>query len=584
MCGIWAYLLKNGHFKKDILYKSFEMLKPRGPDRSRLITLSDKNIMLGFHRLSIMDTSTNGDQPFIIESNNRVVYTLCNGEIYNFKDLIQKYNFHPKSNSDCEIIPLIYNKYGIDQLVKDIRGEFAIIILDINKKTNEMKCHVVRDPFGVRPLFIGIDDSGICISSELKGQVEIYDSIENKLNSIDQFKGGNYGTLNYINDKWSDIELTQYYFFPQEIKYYDVNVAIELIRATFVETVRCRLVSDRSIGFLLSGGIDSSSVVGVAYSILKDLNKPLYTFSIGFEGGTDEPNAKLVAEYINSNIITVPYDINVTDYQELVKENSLNNKGIHTHVMITNEQAINMIETTVRIIESFDLTSNRASVMQLMISQFISRNTNIKVLLCGDASDEQYGSYLYFSKCNDPKEFNDECIRLMDEIYKYDGLRCDRAVSNSEIEIRLPFSDQSLVDLTFMIDPKLRMTSTHGIEKWLFRESMKGFIPEVVRMRKKVALSDGCSSKDNSWYQIIQDKLETVYTSKDLENAQTKYTHLTPYTKEGLYYRELFCKYYGNSNTVSKVIPYYWLPKWTGIDPKLLDPSARTLLNINTGE
>jgi asparagine synthase (glutamine-hydrolysing) len=580
MCGIWAYLLKNGYLNKEVLYKSFEMLQYRGPDRSRLITLSDKNIMLGFHRLSIMDTSTNGDQPFIIESNDRVIYTLCNGEIYNFKELLQKYNFSPNSNSDCEIIPLIYNSFGIDQLVKDIRGEFAIIILDINKITNEMTCHVVRDPFGVRPLFIGIDDNGICISSELKGQSSIYDDIINKNYTVDQFKGGNYGTFKYIDSKWSNIELTQYYFFPTKIKYYDVNESIKLIKDTFINSVNCRLTSDRPLGFLLSGGIDSSAVVGVSYSILKE-SKPLYTFSIGFEGGTDEPNAKLVAEYINSDIITVPYDINIIDYQNQIKQY---NKGLHTHVMITNDQAINMIETTVKTIESFDLTSNRASVMQLMISEFISRCTNIKVLLCGDASDEQYGSYLYFSQCNNPTEFNNECIRLMDEIYKYDGLRCDRCVSNSKIEIRLPFSDQSLVDLTFSIDPILRMTSTHGIEKWLFREAMKGFIPEQVRNRIKTAMSDGVSSKEKSWYKIIQDKLEIIYSNDNLNNAHLKYTHLTPYTKEGLYYRELFCKYYGNSNEVAKVIPYYWLPKWTGIDSKLLDPSARTLINVNTGE
>jgi asparagine synthase (glutamine-hydrolysing) len=578
MCGIWAYLLKNGHLNKDVLYKSFEMLKNRGPDRSRLITLSDKNIMLGFHRLSIMDTSTKGDQPFIIETFDRVIYTLCNGEIYNFKELIEKYNFNPVSNSDCEIIPLIYNSFGIGQLVKDIRGEFAIIILDINKITNEMNCHVVRDPFGVRPLFIGTDETGICISSELKGQAGIYETFENY--KVDQFKGGNYGTFKYINEKWNDLELTQYYFFPNQIKYFEIEESVNMIKKTFIETVRCRLQSDRSIGFLLSGGIDSSAVVGVAYTILKDI-KPMYTFSIGFENGTDEPNAKLVAQYINSDIITVPYDISVIEYQNLVKNY---NKGLHTHVMITNEQAINMIETTVRIIESFDLTSNRASTMQLMISHFISRYTDIKVLLCGDASDEQYGSYLYFSKCNDPKEFNDECIRLMDEIYKYDGLRCDRAVSNSEIEIRLPFSDQSLVDLTFSIDPKIRMTSTHGIEKWLFRESMKEFIPEQVRNRIKCALSDGCSSKENSWYQIIQNKLETMYTEEDLKKAENKYQHLCPYTKEGLYYRELFCKYYGNLNEVAKVIPYYWLPKWTGLDLKNLDPSARTLTDVNKGE
>jgi asparagine synthase (glutamine-hydrolysing) len=578
MCGIWTYLLKFGKLEKDVLYKSFEMLQSRGPDRSRLITLSDKNIMLGFHRLSIMDTSINGDQPFIFENKDRIIYSLCNGEIYNFEELTYKYDLNTFSDSDCEVIPLIYTKFGMEQLLKDIRGEFAIIILDINKKNGEMKCYVTRDPFGVRPLFIGIDDTGICISSELKGQPGIYKEFNNY--KVDQFKGGNYGLFEYKNEIWSDIKLTQYYFFPNEIKYFDQNESIKLIRKTFIKSVECRLMADRPIGFLLSGGVDSSSVVGVAYKITEG-KMPLYTFSIGFENGTDEPNAKLVAQYINSDIITVPYDISKEDYQDLIKKFK---KGLHTHVMITQEDAINMIEETVRVIESFDLTSNRASVMQLMISKFISNNTDIKVLLCGDASDEQYGSYLYFSKCFDSKEFNDECIRLMDEIYKYDGLRCDRAVSNSKIEIRLPFSDQSLVDLTFSIDPKLRMTTTHGIEKFLFREAMKDFIPEQVRLRTKVALSDGCSSKENSWYQIIQNKVETKYSNKDLENAEIIYMHLTPYTKEGLYYRELFCKYYSNNYEVSKVIPYYWLPKWTNIDPKKLDPSARTLEGINKGE
>ena len=579
MCGIWTYLLKSGNLSKDALYKSFEMLQSRGPDRSRLITLSDKNIMLGFHRLSIMDTSTKGDQPFIIETDEKVIYTMCNGEIYNFKKIIEKYNFITSSSSDCEIIPLIYSKYGIDQLVKDIRGEYAIIILEINKITNEMICHVTRDPFGVRPLFIGVDDTGICLSSELKGQVGIYKNFDNY--KVDQFKGGNYGTFTYTDNKWSDLQMTQYYFFPTEIKYFEINKSIQLIRETFVEAVKCRLVADRPLGFLLSGGVDSSAVVGVSYNLLKDIGIPMYTFSIGFEGGTDEPNAKLVAQYINSDIITVPYGINKITYQDIIKNYK---KGLHTHVLITNEEAVDTIEETVRIIESFDLTSNRASVMQLMISNFISKNTDIKVLLCGDASDEQYGSYLYFSKCNDPKEFNNECIRLMDEIYKYDGLRCDRAVSNCKIEIRLPFSDQSLVDLTFSIDPKIRMTTTHGIEKWLFREAMKGFIPEQVRNRIKVALSDGCSSPDKSWYKIIQDKLETLYSDEDVKNAENKYKHLIPYTKEGLYYRELFCKYYSNNYEVSKVIPYYWLPKWTNIDPKKLDPSARTLIDVAKGE
>lgn len=580
MCGIWAYLLKTGVLDKEILYKAFDKLQSRGPDRSNVITLSDKNIMLGFHRLSIMDTSTNGDQPFIIENDERVVYVMCNGEIYNFHKLIDKYNFKTKSKSDCEIIPLIYFNYGIEQLVQDIRGEFAIIILDINKITNEMSCYVTRDPFGVRPLFIGIDDNGICLSSELKGQAGIYKEYSNY--KVDQFKGGNYGVFHYKNNEWSNIKMTQYYFFPKEIKYFDIDESVKLIRDTFIETVNCRLESDRPLGFLLSGGVDSSSVVGVAYHLLKDKNIPLYTFSIGFENGTDEPNAKLVAKYINSDIITVPYDISRSEYQSLIKKYK---NGLHTHIMITIDQAINMLEETVRVIESFDLTSNRASTMQLMVSTFINNNTDIKVLLCGDASDEQYGSYLYFAKCFDPTDFNNECIRLMDEIYKYDGLRCDRAVSNSKIEIRLPFSDQSLVDLTFQIDPKIRMTTTHGIEKWLFREAMKGFIPEQVRTRIKVALSDGCSGVENSWFKIIQDKMNTLYSEEDLKNAEKTYDHLCPYTKEGLYYREKFCKYYGNNNEVAKVIPYYWLPKFIQIDdPRKLDPSARTLIDINKGE
>jgi len=571
MCGIWAYLLKSGCFDFELLIKAFMKLQPRGPDRSNFQLLSDKNVAFGFNRLYIMDPSTRGDQPFIYETETRIIYSMGNGEIYNFHKLIEKYKFHPKSDSDCEIIPLIYEKYGIDRLVHDIRGEFAIIILDINKLTGDIVCHITRDPFGVRPLFVGIDKNGICLSSELKGQVGVYKS-ENDF-VVDQFKGGNYGTFTYSGGKWSDMIMTQYYFYPTEFKYSDVEMCKKMLFDLFYEAVKCRLESDRGdIAFLLSGGLDSSAVTVVANDIMKKDGKSIYSFSVGFPGGTDQPCAESVAKHIGSTCIVVPYDITKDEYKKITSEI----KGsIHTHVMITKHQAIDTLEDTIYTVESFDITTIRASCFQLLISRFISLKTDIKVLFMGDYSDEVFLSYMYGYYAPDEKQFHDENIRLLDNIHKYDSLRADRSIAGSGIEARAPFSSVELIDFILSVDPKLRMPSKCGIEKWLFRECFKdkNLLPEDVRNRKKEALSDGVSGQGKSWFMIIIEELETVYSDIYLEEEKQKYKHLQPISKESLHYRKIFEKYYSTNEAVSKVIPHFWMPKWC--DAK--DPSARVL-------
>lgn len=579
MCGIWLYVAKNKSVTNDILYKAFMKLQPRGPDKSTFRMLTKYGISLGFHRLSIMDVSAKGDQPFVLDDDDRTIYAMCNGEIYNFKELAEKNKLSLESGSDCEVIPHIYQAHGMDILTKELRGEYALIIVDINKKTEEVTIHVARDASSARPLFYGYDDDGFCFSSELKGQVGI--ETKKKEFMVDQYKGGNYSTITLGSDGiWSELKKTQYYYYPDKFVHHDLTECKSLIRKVMIEAVRCRLSSDRPIGFLLSGGLDSSLICGIAYTILKPLSKPMYTFSIGFEGGTDQPNAEKVAKHIGSHIVTVDYGkTTVDEYNETMSKLT---GGVHTHIMINEQDALSAISDVVKTIESHDLTSVRASVIQYLISKWISEFTNIKVLYCGDYSDEVFFSYLYSFNCPDEMTFHNEAVRLVDEIYKYDGIRCDRCVAGNGIELRLPFSDQNLIDLVFKIDPKLRMPTTFGMEKWLLREAFTddNILPKEVLYRKKEALSDGCSSKEKSWFKTIQENVDAMYSEDDLEKAKLKYTHLTPYTKEGLHYRKLFEFHFGDNEEVAKVIPYYWLPKFCG---NITDPSAR-VLNVYNGK
>lgn len=556
MCGIWVYLTKNKSIETNYakIYSTFMKSRNRGPDRSHLVALNLKynDIYIGFHRLSIMDTSTKGDQPFILEDEERIIYAVCNGEIYNFKHLVEKYNISTKSGSDCEVIPHIYKQTSIKNLAHElcsdeVSGEFACVIIDINKKTNNFVVHAMRDSFGIRPLFVSEDETSMCFSSELKS---IIHENPTKLNKV---KPATYVT--YLGDTIHHgfiRKLEEYkYFDIHSIKptVYELSEAKKIIRETFRRIVRERMIADRTIGFLLSGGVDSSLCVGEGAVYLKELNstQKIITVCVGMDGATDEKYANLVAQFVDSN---------------------------HYHVKKSEEDFIKCCESDiVYITESFDITTNRASTGQFLAS-LEAKKLGCIVLIIGDGSDELFGGYKYFHKAPSPEEYHQEILRLLDDIDDFDVRRADRCVTYNGLEARTPFLDHRFIKAVLSIDPVLRMP-INGVEKWLLRESFKdmNIIPNEVLFRPKEAFSDGVSSMKRSWYQIFQEHIDKKISDTYNEDTQYNY-HCMPRTKEAYYYREQFTKYFGTSSELAKTMPYFWLPKWVG---EIFEPSARVL-------
>jgi len=549
MCGLWGLIGSFENLSESQKYELCNQIKNRGPDKSIYLNISNINnnlpVNLGFHRLSIMDTSFNGDQPFFIEKNNRKLILLCNGEIYNFKELIKKYNLSINSNSDCEVIIYLYELGGIDLVLTEIIGEFAFVIIDSVKNEN-IKMYLSRDPLGVRPLFYCSDKNNLGFCSVAKGLIYNKNEI---INNIKPLKPGTYCEVDIDIKKNINLNEKQYYDFNFKLNYDNNNLELvkKNVRETLTKVVEERMMSDRPLGALLSGGLDSSLVCSIAARYLKKENKKLHTFSIGIPGATDKEYAQLVSNHIGS---------------------------IHTHIEFTNDDFLNAIIPTILCTETFDITTVRASTGQYLVSKWIRENTDIKVLLIGDGSDELCSGYMYFHNAPTPEESHNENKKLLREIYLYDVLRADRGIASNGLEARVPFLDYRFVDYYMSIDPKLRVP-TEGIEKWLLRESFNvdDYLPYDVLFRKKEAFSDGVSGEDDSWFKIIQAKADKDINDNLFNEFFKKYDHCKPTSKEALYYRLVFEKFFGEGN-IQKSIPHYWLPNWCG---DIKEPSARVL-------
>ena len=545
MCGILAYFKNNvDESWKDECHKRAKTLKPRGPDKYKYIFL--KNLFMGFQRLSIMDLSSLGDQPFTDSSQSTIL--ICNGEIYNYKYLIEKYNLPVKSDSDCEVILHMYIKYGIRKTVENLDGDFAFVIYDKNRK----ELIAARDSFGVRPLFISVDDSvdSIVLSSELKG---LYG-----LKNVKAFPIGSYWTChigsginpspfqvyNYIDNK--SICLTNGSSFISPTHTYlscSLDTIKEKIKNKLELSVKKRLQSDRKIGCLLSGGLDSSLIT----ALVKKLSKSnVVTYSVGLEGSVDLEAARKVASYLGTE---------------------------HHEIIFTESIGINAISDVIYAIESWDTTTVRASVPMWLMCKYISENTpDVKVILSGEGADEVCQGYLYFHNQPNPLEGHKESVRLIQDLLYFDVLRSDRSISSHGLEARVPFLDKDFVHFYMSIPPEYRCPNKKG-EKWLLRESFsdENLIPDEVLWRRKDGLSDGCSSFNRPWYSVIQEKAEKEISDEDMKNANEKYSHCTPKTKESLMFRNIFHKHFPERDDI---IPYQWLPKWSG---DIVNPSGRLI-------
>ena len=547
MCGIFGYiskfLLTENVINTHGISRGFNKIRDRGPNNTQHCLID--NIYLGFHRLAINDLSENGNQP--MQLNN--YFLVCNGEIFNYKKLKEEFNFEFRSNSDCEIILHLYD-YFVKENRKDIfniicnllDGEFAFILYDGNKQ----KTYIARDPYGVRPLFFGRSEFGDYVfSSELKGMC-------NLVESANQFNPGKYMVLknnnidNLLKNKNIICYSTKYHNIDTNMidnsKHIEDNI-IEEINSVFKEAVYKRMMSDREICSLLSGGLDSSLVSAILSKKLGP-NK-LKTFSIGLKGSPDLEYAKNVAEHI---------------------------KSIHHSIEIEEEEFLNYIEEVIYKIESYDITTVRASVGNYLVGKYIKENSNCKVVFNGDFSDEVAGGYRYFKNTSNPDMFHNECVRLLDNIHYYDCLRSDRSISTHGLECRVPFADKDFVNYYMSIDSKLRM-SDKRIEKYLIRKAFEkeNLLPEEVLWRKKEAFSDGVTSETRSWHKIIEEFVDKKISDNDFKTLQNNFSFNKPLTKEALYYRIIFERTY---NKFENIIPYFWMPKWCG---DVSDPSAREI-------
>ncbi len=545
MCGIWAYLLHNKiDFEYNVIFNNFMNLSGRGPDSLNFEFYKNK-YMTGFHRLSIMDTSYKGSQPFEYYDNETdIKYTcICNGEIYNaalIKRQFEKNEFNFMSSSDCEVLIPLYIKYK-ENMVNHLDGEFSIILIE--ECGDNIKYYIVRDRIGIRPLYIGKDKSNNFIfSSELKGMKDL--AIESQ-----QFKPGTYKTITYTDGQYNETSNTYYdinVYLNHPITFdYNTNSILLNIKNILIKTVTKRLISDRPVCALLSGGLDSSLVCSIASKILKGYGKKLYTFSIGIPGSTDNIYAQKVAEYIGSE---------------------------HTVVTISQNDAIVALKKVIWATETYDITTIRASTGQYLISKYIADNTDFKVVLSGDGSDEVTSGYLENFLAPNVDELHKHAIKRIDEIHYYDVLRADRATSLHGLELRVPFLDVEFINYYLNIDPKLRQPDNNKCEKYLLRQAFKDdYLPEEVLWRQKEAFSDGISSQENSWHSIIKSVCDELITDEELETANIKYDYCTPKTKESYYFRHIFTELYGNS--FNNIIPGFWMPKWS----TTTDPSARSM-------
>lgn len=586
MCGIWAFLTtqKSKSVNKSALYNAFTKIKHRGPDRSGFLETNEfVDLFFGFHRLAIMDKSTDGDQPFVFEFKNsedqrtRTIYCLCNGEVYNFRQLITKYDLKVKSQSDCEVIPLIYMQSGFDRLIEDLEAECAMLLVDIDHIKEEIIVKAMRDPCGVRPMFYSIDDEGVAFSSELKGLTDICRPFTitqlppgSYLDMIIKHENGEIAVQNTIN---------QYYNFDypintkqQMLDMYSLQPVFKGIRDVLEECVHSMLEAERPLGALLSGGLDSSLVVSIASKYyMKMYGKKMRTFSIGMPGATDEKYARMVAEHCGTD---------------------------HTHIEFTTNDFLEALPNVIWATETYDITTIRASTGQYLISKWISDNTDVKVLLIGDGSDEVCAGYMYFHKTPSAEDSHRENCKLIREICYFDVLRADRCIAHCGLEARVPFLSRKFIDHYMSLHPDLRMAGKfidglpkdegydgQRMEKWLLRKSFdtqidlenkdsRMYLPREVLFRRKEAFSDGVSSMDKSWYQIIQEMTEKKYKDKFLKYFQSTHEHCPPPSKEALYYRVIFEQMFGP--TIDHVIPHYWLPNWCG---DIKEPSARVLDN-----
>ena len=570
MCGIWSLisLLKNSSFDATALFADFYQLKHRGPNHSSFQTFGNGsacgNVNIGFHRLAIVDDNVSTNQPFIIETPQSTIVFICNGEIYNYKELITKYNLPTTITNDCMVILQLYLKMDGPAFEKcmaeELKGEFAFLLFEFDTLHQLKHVMVARDTIGIRPLYYCPYQPGnhsLFFTSELKGGSN-YDGglIEFPPGQMQTYYVDPLGTVSMYAYIIAKPLVSNYMIASQRLFIVEDIYYLATVRSAVLASITRRLSADKPFAFLLSGGVDSSLVAAISASLLK---RPIRTFCCGMQGGTDLVYAKQVADHIGSE---------------------------HTEVMFTKDEGLAAIEDVIRTIESWDTTTVRASVGQYLVSKHIGTKTDCRVVMVGEGPDEVCSSYLFNWYAPNAEALDLAAKESVSNIHYYDVKRADRCISRWGLEGRVPLLDPEFIAAYWAIPAELRMPTAKGMEKWWLRQAFANtdLLPDSVLWRKKEAFSDGVSpigaseAIGASWFQILQAYVETKVSDEEMANAATMYPYCTPSTKEAYYYRKVFCEIFGTYR--QSVIPGYWQPKWTADGKEVqgyVDPSARTL-------
>ena len=551
MCGIFALFDINDSPNDLMRKRSLEMIKlvrHRGPDWSGIFT--SPNAILAHERLCIVDINS-GKQPIKSESEDLILSV--NGEIYNHKKIRKnkniKYNY--LTNSDCEVILSLYKNKGVDFL-NDLNGIFAFALYDAKK--NEYL--IARDPIGVIPLYIGWDEyNNLNVASEMKSLVKYCKKIE-------EFPPGHYYSskskkhIKYYKKDWMNYN-----------KISENKTYISSLKQALEKSVKNQLMSDVPFGVLLSGGLDSSIIAALVKKFSqkriesdgkKDAWWPqIHSFAIGLENSPDLEASREAANYIGT---------------------------VHHEQTFTIQEGFDAIRDVIYFLETYDVTTIRASTPMYLLARII-KSMGIKMVLSGEGADEIFGGYLYFHKAPNAKEFHEETVRKLNKLHLYDCLRANKSMAAWGVECRVPFLDKDFLDASMAINPKDKMIGSEKMEKWILRKAFENELPKNILWRQKEQFSDGVGY---GWIDFLKEYVESNISDKEFNMRNKKFPINTPKTKEEYYYRNIFEEFYKSESAI-KTVPSSKSVAcsteeallWDKDFQNLNDPSGRIISNVH---
>ena len=551
MCGIvCAFDLKQkAETLRPKVLEMSKIIRHRGPDWSGVFS-NDKAIM-AHERLAIVDPAS-GKQPLFSQDGKLVL--AANGEIYNHRELRKQFEgkYHFQTESDCEVILALYKKKGV-HFINEMNGIFGFAIYDVDKD----EYFVARDHMGIIPLYIGWDQHGtFYVASELK-------ALEGYCTKIQLFPPGHYMTskdgefVQWYKREWTDYDNVK----DNKTNIDDIKVALEA-------AVHRQLMSDVPYGVLLSGGLDSSITSAIAKKYAQkriesgDTQEAwypqLHSFAVGLEGSPDLAAAQVVADYIGT---------------------------IHHEIKFTIQEGLDAIRDVIYNLETYDVTTIRASTPMWLMARVI-KSMGIKMVLSGEGSDELFGGYLYFHKAPNAQEFHEETVRKLSKLHMYDCLRANKSLAAWGIEGRVPFLDKEFMDVAMRVNPQDKMINPdHPMEKWVLRKAFEDMLPESVAWRQKEQFSDGVGY---SWIDTLKATVAVEISDEQLVNAKYKFPLQTPTSKEEYYYRSIFNEHFP-SDAASLCVPQEASVacstkialEWDEAFKNMNDPSGRAVANVH---